>query len=96
MTKVELEKISNADIHLFIRGGICYVPKRYSKANNEFCPDYDETKPKVYIKYLDMNNFYGKAMGEYLPYKGFKWIKFNNEFVNGISIKVVTVYMDIS
>ena len=41
-------------------------------------------------------NFYGKAMGEYLPYKGFKWIKFNNEFVNGISIKVVTVYMDIS
>ena len=39
MTKIELEKISNADIHLFIerdmRGGICYVSKRYSKANNE-------------------------------------------------------------
>ena len=31
MTKIELEKISNADIHLFIergmRGGICYVSK---------------------------------------------------------------------
>ena len=35
MTKVELEKISNADIHLFIErgitGGICSVSKRYSK-----------------------------------------------------------------
>ena len=88
MTKVELEKISNADIHLFIekgmRGGVCYVSKRYSKANNEFCPDYDETKPKVYIKYLDMNNLYGKAMSEYLPYGGFKWVKVNNEAVNTI------------
>ena len=37
MTKVELEKISNPDIHLFIergmRGGISYVSKRHSKAN---------------------------------------------------------------
>ena len=51
MTKVDLQKISNADIHLFLergmRGGICYVSKRYSKANNEFCPDYDQTKPKI-------------------------------------------------
>ena len=52
------------------------------KANNEFCPDYDETKPKVYIKYLDMNNLYGKAMSEYLPYGGFKWVKVNNKVVN--------------
>ena len=86
MTKVELDKISNADIHLFIergmRGGICSVSKRYSKANNEFCPDYDETKPKVYIKYLDMNNLYGKAMSEYLPYGDFKWTEVNNETNN--------------
>ena len=38
MTKVKLEKISDADIHLFIekgmRGGISYVNKRYSRANN--------------------------------------------------------------
>ena len=65
MTKVELEKISNADIHLFIekgmREGICSVSKRYSKANNEFCPDYDETKPTVYIKYFDINNLHGKS-----------------------------------
>ena len=40
MTKVELENISDADIHLFIekgiRGGIWFVSKRYSKANNEY------------------------------------------------------------
>ena len=65
MTKVELEKISNADIHLFIEkdmtGGICSISKRYGKANNEFCPDFHETKPTVYIKYFDMNNSHEKA-----------------------------------
>ena len=85
MTKIELEKISNPDIHLLIEGGmrghICYVSKRYGKANMEFCPDYDETKPKVYIKYFDTNN---KAMSEYLLYWGFKWVKVNNEVVNRI------------
>ena len=39
MTKVELEKISNPDIHLFIekgmRGGTSYINKRYSKANEK-------------------------------------------------------------
>ena len=51
ITKVELEKDSNPDIHLFIergmKGGISYINKRYSKANNEYCPDYDKNKPKV-------------------------------------------------
>ena len=51
MTKVELEKISDPHIHLFIekrmRGGISYVSKRYSKANNEYCPDYDDKKPEI-------------------------------------------------
>ena len=85
MTKVELEKIGNPDIHLFIeRGGISYINKRYSKANNEYCPDYDKNKSKVYINYLDMNNLYGKAMREYLPYGGFKWVKVNNETINRV------------
>ena len=45
MTKVELEKTSNADMQRFIeesiRGGISYISKRQSGANNEYCPDYD-------------------------------------------------------
>ena len=88
MTKVELEKISNLDIHLFIekgmRGGISYIKKRYSKANNEFCPNSDKKTPKNYIIYLDMNNLYGDAMSECLPYGKFKWVKVNNEVVNRI------------
>ena len=66
MTKVELEKISDADIHIFIerimRGGTSYISERYSEANNEYCPNYDKNKPKVYTNYFDMNNLYGYAM----------------------------------
>ena len=40
MTKVELEKISDADMHLFIKkgmtGGISYINKSFSKANSEY------------------------------------------------------------
>ena len=42
--------------------------------------DYDPKKPSMFISYLDMNNFYGWAMSEYLPYEGFKWLKYVNKF----------------
>ena len=79
MTKVELEKISDPDKYMFfeqgMRGGVSYINKRYSKANNKYCPDYDKTKPEKYIIDLDMNNLYGHAMSQYLPYANFKWVK---------------------
>ena len=88
MTKVELEKINNAHMHLFIekgmRAGISYASKRYSKAAKKYCPDYDKTKPEKYIVYIDVNNLYGSAMSQYLPYGGFKWVKINNEIVNRV------------
>ena len=31
-----------------------------------------------------MNNLYGHAMSQYLPYGGFKWVKITNETVNRI------------
>ena len=65
-----------------MRGAISYASKRHSKANNEYCPDYDKTKPKTYINYLDMKNLYGDAMSEYLPYGGFKWVKVNNKTIS--------------
>ena len=65
-TKIELEKIRNPDKYIFIekgmKGGISYINKRYSKANNEYCTDYNSKKPKKYITFLDMNNLYGYAM----------------------------------
>ena len=42
--------------------------------------DYNPKKPSTFIAYLDMNNFYGCAMSEYLPYGGFKWLKNVDEF----------------
>ena len=62
-----------------MRGGISYISKRYSKANNEYCSDYDSEQPKTCISYLDINNLYGHAMSQSLPYANFKWVKNINE-----------------
>ena len=60
MTKTELETISDHDQYIFIekgmRGRISHIWKRYSKANNEYCSDCDNKKPKTYITYPDKNN----------------------------------------
>ena len=79
MAGIELEKISDIDQCLFIekglRGGISYIAKSHSKANNEYCPDYYKNKPSTFISYLHMNNLYGWAMNQYLPYGGFEWLE---------------------
>ena len=63
VTAVQLEKISDIDMNLFIekglRGGISYIAKRYSEANNKYMKNYDPTKPSIYISYLDINNLHG-------------------------------------
>ena len=55
-----------------MRGGISYIAKRHSKANNKYMC-YDSSEESKYINYLEVNNLYGWAMGQYLPYSGFKW-----------------------
>ena len=66
MTKIELEKMNDSDKYMVfeqgMRGGTSYVNKRFSEANNKYCPNYDKEKPEKYIIYLDMNNLYGCAM----------------------------------
>ena len=77
-TRIELELISDTDMHLFIEkritGGISYIAKRHSKTNNNYIECYDSCKESKYITYLDANNLYGWAMSQYLPYSGFKWL----------------------
>ena len=91
MTGMRLEKIVDIDMYLFIekglRGGISYIVKRYSKANNKYMKHYDPTKPSKFLTYLDMNNLYGWAMSRYLPHGGFKWVKNVDNIVNSISKK---------
>ena len=75
-TGVELELLTDLEMHLFVerevRGGISMVSKRYAKANNAMLADYDPSKPKNYIIYLDANNLYGWAMSKPLPRRDFK------------------------
>ena len=75
-TGVELELLTDLDMHLFIergiRGGISMSSKRSAKANNPLV-GYDPRKPTNYITYLDANNLYGWAMSLPLPKSGFKW-----------------------
>ena len=76
MTGIELELISDIDMHLFIekrmRRGIFYIAKRHSKANNKYMKRYDSTKESKNITYLDAINLYGYAVDQYLPYSQFK------------------------
>ena len=78
VTKIELDLISDIDMRLFIvkgmRGGISYIAKRHSKANNKYMKCYDNSKENKYTTYLDANNLYGWTMSQYLPYSGFKWL----------------------
>ena len=71
--------VLDIDKYLFIekrlRGGIYYIAKICTKANNKYMNDYDPKKQSSFISYLDMNNLYGWAMSECLPYERFKWLK---------------------
>ena len=84
VTNIKLEKIPDIDKYLFIekglRQGISYIAKKYAKANNTHINDYDPKKQSTLISYLDMNNLYGWAMSEYLPYGGFNWLKNVDKF----------------
>ena len=76
MTGIELELISDSNMHYFIkkgmRGGISYIDERYSKANDKYMQFYYDKKPSKYITFLDGNNLFGWAMNQYLPYDEFK------------------------
>ena len=75
MTKVELDLISDVDMHLFFeqgrRGGVSYISKRYNKANKYLTP-CDPKKPTKYVTYLDKNNLYNYAMSRSFPIRSCK------------------------
>lgn len=84
-TGIELELLTDIDQLLFvergIRGGVSQCSNRYSQANNPY-HDYDAQKDCKYIMYYDVNNLYGWAMTQYLPYGGFQWVENFNENFN--------------
>ena len=76
-TKVKLQNITDPDLFMFFekmkRGGVSVISHRYAKANNEYLPDYDETKETSFIMQVDCNNLYGKSMCGNLPVDGIEW-----------------------
>lgn len=76
-TQIEIELLTDINMHNFImkgiRGGLVQCVKRHSIANNKYLHDYDPNKKSNYIIYLDVNNLYGYAMSQYIPYKNFEW-----------------------
>lgn len=77
MTGVELELLTDIDMHLFFeagkRGGQSFISNRFAKANNQYIEDWDKHIKKSFIAYWDSNNLYGKSMMQYLPVGGFRW-----------------------
>ncbi|XP_072389463.1 uncharacterized protein [Diabrotica undecimpunctata] len=71
-TNVQLELLTDIDmLHFFkkgIRGGISQCSTRFAAANNQYCGNYDCSKPTSYILYLDATNLYGYAMSQFLPH----------------------------
>ena len=78
MTGVNLELLTDPDMHLFIerelRGGIVMISKRYAKANNPYVNDYNLNQPSNYLIYIDANNLYGWSVSQALPTQRFRWL----------------------
>ena len=55
--------------------------------------DYDSEKLPKFITHLDLNNLYNLRLSSYLPYGGFKWLKYVDGFdVNSVSEKSIFIF----
>ena len=63
-----------------VRGGVSYISKRCSKANNKYLKFYVSRQESKYIMYLDVNKLYAYAMFKFYPTSG----------LNGETLKSLT------
>ena len=78
MIGVKLELISDTDMHLLIEkgmsGGISYISKKYTKANNRYMWNYNSNKESKFIIYWDANSLYGYGMSNPPSNSKFHWV----------------------
>ena len=97
-TRVNFELLTDIDMVMFIergiRGGLSQCSGRYAQANNKYMQTYDPSKPSSYLMYFDVNNLYGWAMCQPLPYGEFRWVEDVSNFdVNAIAVDSPTGYI---
>ena len=88
-TNVNLELLTDINMLLMIeagiRGGMCQLVHRYTKANNKSMKKYDKNIESSYLIYLDAKYLYGSVMPQKLHANGFEWkddlSRFNETFI---------------
>ncbi|XP_036144958.1 uncharacterized protein LOC118646366 [Monomorium pharaonis] len=97
-TDITFELLTDIDMIMFIErsvhGGLSQCSGRYAQANNKYMQTYDPSKPSSYLMYFDINNLYGWAMCQPLPYTEFQWVEDVSNFdVNAIAPDSPTGYI---